>query len=103
MVKLNKNRELTVDDFYNEIRLASTKLLVIFQALGYNSNANDKNWVNREKGDGVEEMIRKLIKDCIKNIQKGKDEAYVATGMIRVEMCVDDGNWVDIKILFDLC
>ena len=103
MVKLEKNKELTIDDFYNEIELASTKLLVIFQALGYNSKVNDKNWVSRKKGDGVYAMISKLAEDCIKRIKEGKEEASMATGMIRVEILVDDENWVDIKITFDLC
>ena len=103
MVKLEKNKELTVDDFYNEIELASTKLLVIFQALGYNSKTNDVNWVNRKKGDGVYNMISNLVKDCIKEIKEGKEEVSIGTGMINVEMWVDDENWVDIKILFDLC
>ena len=102
MAKLKKNRTLTSDDFYMEIQLACTKLLTIFQALGYNSRANDLNWVVNERLEGIEATIISHIDDCIERLQNGEEEVRISGGMISVEMWVEDDKTVGISIKFDL-
>lgn len=95
-------KDILVEDFYKEIRLASTKALVIFQALGYNSSANDENWVKRNSERGINDLITGLVQDCINQINDGQEESNMSTGMIYVSVWVDRSREVELSIKFDL-
>ena len=97
-----KIKKVTVDDYYHQIELAVTKALVIFNALGYNSNSNKDNWVN-DGHDGITDMITDLVEGCINSIEKGEEWISHSTGMIKVEMAIEEGKKKPVlEILFIL-
>lgn len=95
-MKLTK--DTTAEDIYYEYFYPREDVIsTIFNALGW---FHTKEWTNKE--DAIGNTLKELIEHCLKNFRKGKKEAEVATGGLRVELWLEDKDEIMAQLSIEI-